>query len=107
MTRVNHSLAVAALVGAGVLTDVVANTASGHTFKTSASTGSTGALLTSSQVVTDSRHGSAATRRPATVHHSSTPTGSSGEGESGGSGSSSQSSSVAVQPTVVAVSGGS
>lgn len=31
LTRVNHSLAAAALLGAAVVTDVVANTASGHT----------------------------------------------------------------------------
>ena len=30
LTRVNHSLAVAAVLGAGVITDVVAHTASGH-----------------------------------------------------------------------------
>jgi hypothetical protein len=30
LTRVNHTLAIAAVVGTGVITDLVANTASGH-----------------------------------------------------------------------------
>ena len=39
LTRVNRSLAVAALVGAGVITDVVAHTASGHTVTRSTTAG--------------------------------------------------------------------
>ncbi|MDE3130734.1 MAG: hypothetical protein KGL16_06230, partial [Acidobacteriota bacterium] len=31
LTRVNHALAVAAVIAVGVITDIVANTASGHT----------------------------------------------------------------------------
>ena len=69
LTRVNRSIAVAALVGAGVLTDVVAHTASGHTVKSSTSATGSGAkgtggveLLTSSRPATHSRRHSARKR---------------------------------------------
>jgi hypothetical protein len=123
LTRVNRSLALAAVVSAGVITDVVASTASGHarTITTARETNATGRveLLTSPQ--------NSPTRKPrrnrhrAVTHHSTAaprsvpapPAASSSASSTPAATSSAPSSSAAssapvtVQPTVVAVSGGS
>lgn len=69
LTRVNRSLAVAAMVGAGVITDVVANTASGHTrtgagASSNTTAGAKPALLVSGTGAT----GATAARRAAAAH---------------------------------------
>ncbi|HWD69623.1 MAG TPA: hypothetical protein VG293_05470 [Solirubrobacteraceae bacterium] len=135
LTRINRSLAVAAMVGAGVITDVVANTASGHTrtgagASSSTTAGYKPALLVSGTGAT----GNSAARRAAAARaaaryraaarlraakHSkaeslqtssapSTATQSSSSSSSASPSSSSSSvSSASSAPAVVAVSGGS
>lgn len=121
--NVNRSLAVAAVLSTGVITDVVANTASGHTRTTAtgagASAGFKPALLESGPSNT-SAAGRARARHAASLRstgHKSQTSSSSGVGASSSS-SSSQSLQTspapsanvpppAPAPTVVAVSGGS
>jgi hypothetical protein len=129
LTRVNHSLAVAALLGVGVMTDVVANAASGHarTITRSAETSGSGRveLLTSPQRSPTRKPRSS--RHRAVAHHSSAASrtassspvassssnssqnlqGSSAPSSASSSSSSSSTPASSVQPTVVAVSGGS
>ena len=84
LTRVNHGLTAAAAIGAGVLTEVIAHTASAHTRTiTSTSgtlipTGATGRHGTSAQTTegsetTESLSGSSAPTA-VTARHTSTPT---------------------------------
>jgi hypothetical protein len=95
LTRLNHSLALAAVVGAGVVTDVVANTPAGHatTITTTGETSTTGqvTLLTSPQISPSHkpRHHSHRAPQPA-VQQAPQPA-----------------AQPTPQPTVVAVSGGS
>jgi len=75
LTRVNHSIAVAAVIGAGVVTDLVAHTASGHA--ATGSTSATGSVTKGSGGVelltgprTTKRRAASTKRRTSVVHHS-------------------------------------
>ena len=129
LTRVNRSLALVAVVGAGVVTDVVANTASGHarTITTTGETSGTGRveLLTSPQS-SPTRKPRTSTHRPITRPQQSTAgsqtaapssqvasssqsarTTQAASSSSDSSSSGASSAPVTAQPAVVAVSGGS
>jgi hypothetical protein len=103
LTRLNHTLAIAALVGTGVITDVVANTASGHTRTVSEST----STVTTTATEAPARHHHHTARRAA--HHKATTSSDTAATSSDTSATSSSTATVStVQPTaVVAVSGGS
>ncbi|MDE3132960.1 MAG: hypothetical protein KGL15_02725 [Acidobacteriota bacterium] len=112
LTRVNRTLAIAAVVGTGVITDAVANTASGHTRTVAASTSGadTGKQPAATVTKAQTRHHTA--RRA--VHHSAatssgTAATSSGTAatSSGTAATSTPSVSSAQSTAVVAVSGGS
>lgn len=60
LARLNHTLAVAAVVGTGVITDAVANTASGHTRTVATATNTSGV---------EADEGPAATVTQAPRHH--------------------------------------
>jgi hypothetical protein len=125
LTRVNHSLAVAAVLGAGMITDIVANATSGHarTITRTAETSGSGQveLLTSAQRSPTRKPRSS--RHRAVAHHSTAASRTASSSPAAGSApsslapssttpsqsSSSSASSVqpTVQPAVVAVSGGS
>lgn len=132
LSRVNRSLAAAALLGTAVITDVVANTASGHSrtgsLNASAGAGYKPALLVSGANATGSSAQRRAAARPAArrraAHHAtgeessaSTSASTSGSSQSlqsspapssvTSSSSSSSVSSASSSPAVVAVSGGS
>ena len=131
LTRINHSLAAAAVLGVAVVTDIVAHTASGHTVTTASSVAATG--TGGVELLTGPGHSRRATGRSAQVRQGSAAAASSSGSDdqsgssqslqssfapstvtasrSSSSSSSASSSNVApassVQPAVVAVSGGS
>jgi hypothetical protein len=122
MTNINRSLAVAAVLGTGVITDVAANTAFGHTrTRSAASTGFQPALLTSGGTATQ---GAAKAHRAASTHvkspsqsqassssqslqSSSAPAPAASQSSSSGSSSSQSAPVVSAAPPVTVVSGGS
>lgn len=98
LTRLNRTLAIAAVVGTGVITDAVANTATGH-----AHTVATKA----SGVEADERPAATVTQAP-TRHHTAATSSDETAASSSGTPAASAPSVSTVQPTaVVAVSGGS
>ena len=68
LTRVNRSLAIAAVVGTGVITDVVANTASGQARDTAKQASSTPAANRPELLVSGSTSHSAARKAAAARH---------------------------------------
>jgi hypothetical protein len=123
LSRINRSLAIAAVVGAGVITDVVANTASGQTrtnAKAASNTPATnkpellvsgGTSHSAARKAAAARHraAAAARRRTAAEHKRAQATASTGSSASTGASASTSSSVSAGSSTapVVAVSGGS
>lgn len=103
LTRVNRSLAVAAVIAAGVITDVVANTASGHTRKLVAEEPSV--APTQHRTATVARHRAAAEHRR--IDAVANPPAASSSSTSSSSASGSSVSAASSAPAVVAVSGGS
>ena len=98
LTRVNRTLAIAAVVGTGVITDLVANTASGHARTVATNT---------SGVDTNNGPAATVTKAPAR-HHSARRAAHNTAATSSDTAATSTPPVSAVQPTaVVAVSGGS
>lgn len=119
LTRVNHTLAIAAVVGTGVITDLVANTASGHAHTVATNTSGLDTNKGPAATVTKAptrhhtarraAHHTAATSSDAAATNSdSAATSSDSAATSSGTAATSTPPVSTVQPTaVVAVSGGS
>lgn len=110
LTQLNRSLAVTAVVGVGVITDVVANTASGHTRKLVASESRTPAKSkpSASHVTRHTpKHTAARQSTSGQSVQSSAPSTATTPSQSSSDTSTPSVSAASSAPTVVAVSGGS